>query len=142
VPDGRVESIGAPRTVLLVDDDILVCTGTAAMLEDLGHTVLEAHTGPAALEILRTDHRVDLVITDYAMPGMTGTQLARNIRKMRPGLGVLLATGFAEGAEGETDDLALPRLAKPYRQSDLAAAIAEATAQGAERPAPLPLRAG
>ena len=64
-------------TVLLVEDDALVLAGTAAMLDDLGHAVVEATSGGAALRILQEDTSIDLVVTDYAMPGMTGMELAR-----------------------------------------------------------------
>jgi CheY-like chemotaxis protein len=108
------------RTVLLVDDDPLVLASTRAMLEDLGHVVLEASSGPQALELLRAGRAADLVITDYAMPGMTGVQLATAIRQLRPGLPVLLATGYAE-VPGE-GDAALPRLEKPFDAEALARA--------------------
>ena len=96
---------------------------TAAMLEDLGHTVFEAASGKQALEILRQEERVDLVITDQAMPHMTGTQLAEAIRAERPNLAIILATGYAELPPGT--DARLPKLAKPFRQEDLSRAIAE-----------------
>ncbi len=108
------------RTVLLVDDDPLVLASTRAMLEDLGHVVLEASSGPQALELLRAGRAADLVITDYAMPGMTGVQLATAIRQLRSGLPVLLATGYAE-VPGE-GDAALPRLEKPFDAEALARA--------------------
>jgi CheY-like chemotaxis protein len=113
-----------PRSILVVDDDLLVSTGTAAMLEDLGHTVIEAHSGVAALDVLGSDVRIDLVITDHAMPGMTGLELARRIEAGYPGLPVILATGYAELPE----DVRLPRLGKPFRQEELLAAIAEVVA--------------
>jgi PAS domain S-box-containing protein len=109
--------------VLAVDDDSLVLMNTAAMLEDLGHTVFEAASGKQALDILRQEERVDLVITDQAMPHMTGTQLAEAIRAERPNLAIILATGYAELPPGT--DARLPKLAKPFRQEDLARAIAE-----------------
>ena len=110
-------------TLLLVDDDPLVLASTAAMLEDLGHRVIEAASGAEALERLRTSIALDLVITDYAMPGMTGLQLAEALRRLRPGLPVLLATGYAE-LQGEQDETTndLPRLAKPFEQAALARA--------------------
>src|SRR6185437_12863181 len=100
--------------VLVVDDDPLVSSGTAGMLEDLGHSVLEASSGNAALELLRSEPPFDLVITDHAMPGMSGTELARQLRQTWPTLPVLLVTGYAELPNGENPGL--PRLAKPYRQ--------------------------
>jgi CheY-like chemotaxis protein len=89
------------------------------MLEDLGHTPLEALSAMRALELLNTDNAVDLVVTDHAMPGMTGTELAQEIRAKWPNIPVLLATGYADLPEGEATDL--PRLAKPYKQEELAA---------------------
>ncbi|HEY3947787.1 PAS domain S-box protein [Phenylobacterium sp.] len=104
-------------TVLAVDDDELVLTNTAAMLEDLGHRVLTASSAAQALTLLART-KPDLVITDYAMPHETGLQLAQKIREKRPELPVILATGFAELPPGAGDDL--PRLAKPYSQPELA----------------------
>jgi CheY-like chemotaxis protein len=94
---------------------------TVAMLEDLGHTVFEAYSGQQALEILRREDSVDLVVTDQAMPKMTGTELAKAIKNNWPEIPVLLATGYAERVVGE--DMGLPRLAKPYFQRDLSDAI-------------------
>src|ERR1700736_2974032 len=85
-----------PCTVLIVDDDLLVMTGISAMIEDLGHTPIEAHSGAEALAKLALDTEIDLVITDHAMPAMTGLQLARHVRETYPGLPVILATGYAE----------------------------------------------
>ena len=122
-----------PLVILAVDDDSLVLLNTAAMLEDLGHTVLEATSGRKALEIIRRDHRIDVVITDQAMPVMTGSDLAAAIKVERPGLPVILATGFAElppGADG-----GLPKLAKPFRQQQLAEAIGKIVVPEPESPA-------
>jgi PAS domain S-box-containing protein len=124
--DGRE----GPLVILAVDDDPLVLLNTAAMLEDLGHTVLEATSGKDALEIIRRKGGIDLVITDQAMPLMTGSELAIAIRAEKPDLPIILATGYAElppGADG-----GLPRLSKPFRQHQLADAIAKtvATAPG------------
>ena len=81
---------------MAVDDDALVLTNTIAMLDDLGHTGLPASSGKEALGILGRHDSVDLVITDHAMPQMTGLQLADAIKKEWPDLPVILATGFAE----------------------------------------------
>ncbi len=113
-----------PHTILVVDDDLLVSTGTAAMLEDLGHTVVEAHSATQALEILRADPRIEIVITDHAMPGMTGLELACRLEADYPGLPVILATGYAEWPEGAEAAIQVPRLAKPFKQEELAGAIA------------------
>jgi CheY-like chemotaxis protein len=99
------------------------------MLEDLGHQAVTAMSAAEALA--RLEHEtVDLVVTDYAMPNVSGLQLAEAIREKWPNLPVILATGYAElPAEAGP---ALPRLPKPYLQHDLAAAIARATCgQGA-----------
>jgi CheY-like chemotaxis protein len=108
--------------VLLVDDDPLVSMTTAAMLEDLGHQVIEVHSAGHALVVLRGGEVVDLVITDHAMPDMTGAELAREIRLAWPRLPVILATGFADLPSGL--DPQMPRLNKPYLSADLAAAVA------------------
>ena len=108
-------------TVLVVDDDPLVLTSTAAMLEDLGYAPIEAVGGQDALERLHEGAQIDLVITDYAMPGMTGLQLAQELHRSRPRLPVLLATGYAE-LHGK-DSAGVEYLAKPFRQEELVRAI-------------------
>jgi signal transduction histidine kinase len=108
--------------VLVVDDDPIVLAGTAAMLEDLGHVATEASSGESALRLLLSAAGFDLVITDHAMPGMTGTELAARIRGSWPKLPVVIATGYAE-LPGDGDP-GLPRLSKPYRQQELAALVA------------------
>ena len=109
--------------VLAVDDDPLVLTNTAAMLEDLGHTCLRAASAAQALEILRRGAGVDLVITDQVMPRMTGLQLAGAIARDWPQLPVLIATGYAEMEPGS--GAGLPRLSKPFTQRELAAKLAQ-----------------
>jgi CheY-like chemotaxis protein/two-component sensor histidine kinase len=107
--------------VLAVDDDALVLFNTVAMLEDLGHTVIEASSGPAALDALR-GASIDLVVTDQAMPKMTGVQLIEAIRASSPDLPAILATGYAEIPGGVGD--ATIRLNKPFTGTELAKAIA------------------
>ncbi|HEY4167101.1 MAG TPA: ATP-binding protein [Reyranella sp.] len=109
-------------TLLFVDDDFLISLSTASLLEDLGHTVIKASSGADALVVLRDGQAVDLMITDYAMPGMTGLQLAEEARRLRPGLPILLATGYADLPD--QSNLELPRLSKPYQQRQLAEQIA------------------
>ncbi|MGO4198715.1 PAS domain S-box protein [Rhizobium sp. YAF28] len=110
-----------PLRILAVDDDGLVLMNTALMLQDLGHTVIEATAGAAALDILRNEN-VDLVISDHAMPRMTGSQLALAIRSEWPKMPIILATGFAEIPEG-SGIIDIPRLGKPFSQAQLAEAI-------------------
>jgi signal transduction histidine kinase len=103
-----------PLTVLLVDDDALISMAGSEMLQDLGHHVIEAPSGRKALDILRDGAAIDLVVTDQAMPGMTGMQLADEIRTSWPDLPIILATGYAELPK--SNGLVLPRLNKPYSQ--------------------------
>jgi CheY-like chemotaxis protein len=111
----------SPAAILLVDDDVLVAESTAALMEDLGHSVIWASSGGEALQLLREGLSPDLLITDYAMPEMTGAELGEAVRRLRPDLPVLLATGFADLRDAATTDL--PRLAKPYNQDQLATEI-------------------
>jgi signal transduction histidine kinase len=122
-PDSQPEADVSKRrlTLLFVDDDFLISLSTAALLEDLGHDVIKASSGPAALDVLNSGKPIDLLITDYAMPGMTGVQLAEAARKLRPDLPILLATGYADlPARARIE---LPRLSKPYQQNQLAERI-------------------
>jgi CheY-like chemotaxis protein len=124
-----VGQLNARITVLVVDDDALIAMSTVDMLEDLGHDVIEAHSGERALEILRDRRNIDLLVTDYSMPRMNGVQLATAARELRPDLPILLATGYAELPAGSGNDL--PRIGKPYRQNQLAAEIAKILQQSA-----------
>ncbi|MBA8881484.1 PAS domain S-box-containing protein [Phyllobacterium myrsinacearum] len=109
--------------ILMVDDDALIAMSTVDMLEDLGHRVLEARSGAQALEILEKEQDVDLLITDYSMPKMTGAELAKAVRLVKPDLPILIATGYADLPPGT--DIDVPRLGKPYTQSDLADHISQ-----------------
>ena len=122
-----VPAIGASRasqrrlSVLLVDDEDLVRFATGEMIRELGHQVTEAGSGAEALERLADGLEIDAVITDYKMPRMDGAELARRIAETRPSVPVLIITGYT----GISDDaLNLPRLAKPFGQAEIAAAIA------------------
>jgi signal transduction histidine kinase len=124
----RLKPAAMSRTckVLVVDDDVLVLTGTVALIEDLGHTAIEAHSGAEALATLASGVQVDVVLTDHAMPNMTGLQLAQTIQASRPSLPIILATGYAE-LPSDPAMLRLFKLAKPCSQDDIAAAIQAAT---------------
>ncbi|WP_019997167.1 PAS domain-containing hybrid sensor histidine kinase/response regulator [Aureimonas ureilytica] len=104
--------------ILVVDDDMLIAMSTLDMLQDLGHETVEANSGQEALDILRSGAVFDLMITDFAMPRMNGGELAEAALALRPDLPILLATGYAELPPGMRLDL--PRLGKPYSQSQLA----------------------
>jgi PAS domain S-box-containing protein len=131
--ENAVQAAAAPSdkgvgklVVLAVDDDRLVLMNTVAMLEDLGHTVFDATSGPRALEVLRREASVDLVITDQAMPQMTGTDLAQAIRAEWPTLPVILATGYAELPPDA--DPNLRKIGKPFGLGALEQVIAETMA--------------
>ncbi|MDV5822099.1 hybrid sensor histidine kinase/response regulator [Sphingobium naphthae] len=114
-----MEEAETPLVILAVDDDNLVLMNTAGMLEDLGHTVFQAGSATDALRMLQQS-RVDMVVTDHAMPGMTGAQLADAIEEAHPGLPVIIITGFAELPPHASSR---PRLDKPFRQAELARAV-------------------
>jgi PAS domain S-box-containing protein len=118
-------------TILVVDDDNLVLMNTAAMLEDLGHEVIQANSGEQALRELARAETVDLVVTDQLMPGLAGTELAARIRALRPELPIILATGYADLPPDTADDIV--RLNKPFMQAELARALASLFPRGAER---------
>jgi len=108
--------------ILAVDDDALVLMNTAMMLEDLGHTVYQASSAQAALELIEGGLELDLVVTDHAMPTMTGSQLAVVLAERRPALRLMLVTGYAELTRQAAD---LPRLSKPFSQRELAGKVAD-----------------
>jgi PAS domain S-box-containing protein len=110
--------------VLVVDDDSLVLANVAAMLEDLGHKVIAVGSGARAIEEFEATPSIDLVITDQAMPVMTGTQLIEVLRARRCELPVILASGYAELPHGVSASIG--RLAKPFTQRALAGALAAA----------------
>lgn len=113
-PEAESLTDGATGQVLLVDDDDLVRRSTAEVLRDHGHVVVEARSASEALQALRSGARVDVMVTDYAMPGRSGAELIAEARTLRPGLPVLLITGFANAPENVPADV--PRLAKPFRR--------------------------
>ena len=116
-PASTARKVNRSAVILFVDDDPLIAMSTTEMLEDLGHRVIGANSGRHALDILRSEQPLDLMMTDHVMPGMTGVELAAASRQVRPSLPILLATGYAELPEGAQLDL--PRLAKPYHQDQL-----------------------
>jgi CheY-like chemotaxis protein len=123
-PGKPFETAAAKRQlcILVVDDDSLVLANVAAMLEDLGHNVIAAASGASALEKLDSAPGIELMLTDQAMPAMTGLQLIDKVWARRPALPVILATGYAEMPAGVDDSIG--RLAKPFTQRALADAIA------------------
>jgi PAS domain S-box-containing protein len=122
VAEAAVIAAAARRLrVLVVDDDVLVAMNTTAMLEDLGHEAIEVHSAGQALAALTASDDFDLMITDQAMPQMTGLQLIDEVRARWPAVRTILATGYAELPKGASQDLA--RLGKPFLQQDLERAL-------------------
>jgi CheY-like chemotaxis protein len=117
---------GETLNILAVDDDALVLMNTVAMLEDLGHDVTPAYSAREALAAMQRQD-FDLVVTDHAMPNMTGTQLASEIHGQQPSMPVVLATGYAELPQ-EAGGHNLPRLSKPFSLAELRAALTRAVA--------------
>lgn len=124
-PVATIEPVSSvPRlSVLVVDDDNLVLTSTVLLLEDLGHRVLSVTSGSHALSLFDQGEVIDLMITDMAMPHMSGAQLAHAVRLLKPDLPIILATGYAERLEGFAAQL--PRLPKPFTQLNLLEIIAQ-----------------
>ena len=111
----------AAGVVLLVDDEPPVRAATGELLRDLGYQVVEAQSGREALDYL-ADNVADFLVTDHLMPGMTGSDLVRAVRERHPAMRALIVSGYAE-LDGISPDL--PRLAKPFRQDELAASLAQ-----------------
>lgn len=128
-PDAKTDSSAEPvvarrgARVMLVDDEEIVRFATADMLRDIGYQVVEATSGSQALTAIRSGVDVDLLVTDYLMPGMTGAGLIAELRAAGHRIPALLVTGYAAAGEDVPDDV--PRLAKPFRQVDLAARLDE-----------------
>lgn len=116
------------ETVLVIDDEPLVRMLVVDVLEDLGYRALEAGDGPQGLMLLRSDARIDLLITDVGLPkGMNGRQVADAAREHRPGLKVLFVTGYAETAvlsHGHLDP-GMQVITKPFQMEVLAKRIQE-----------------
>src|SRR5262249_23161141 len=122
----EVEYAGpAPHaTVLLADDESALRHAVAEMLRQSGYTVLDANTAPEAVDLAKF-HRgeIDLLLTDIAMPGLRGTDLAAAVRGFRPDIKVIYMSGYAEGiSENQTPDEA-QYLQKPFRLATLLNAL-------------------
>ena len=128
----RISAAGAftGASILLVDDDNAVREVTRAMLHELGYAVLEAGSGGAALDVLSREPKIDLMIVDFAMPGMNGAEVARQAQAKRPSLPILFVTGFSDrsGMAG-VDEAHI--LAKPFVYDELASKVRFCLAGGA-----------
>jgi signal transduction histidine kinase len=112
-----------PLRVLIAEDDPDVRQVAAAHLDDLGHAHVAVESGIAALALLERGERFDLVVTDHAMPGLSGCELALEIGARWPALPVLLVTGFAEIGAAPAG---VSVLTKPFTREELVAAIVQA----------------
>ena len=117
-----------PASIILVEDESLVREITARVLGRAGYTVLEAHDGEHALQLLRRhEGQIDLVITDVVMTRMGGLELARRIASERPGMPILLMSGYS-AEEMPTDDPTIGFLQKPFTPSVLLQSVSTALA--------------
>ncbi len=120
---------GSASTILLVDDDEAVRSTTGMILETMGYTIVTAESGQGALTLLRSDQGVDLLLTDVAMPGMNGPQLARQVRVIRPLLPIVFFSGYADPEAVAGDTIRQRIVRKPFRATELAAQIEIALAE-------------
>lgn len=107
-------------TIWLVEDEAILAMVASAVLSEAGYRVREFGSAEAALALLDTGKRPDLLITDQSLPGMSGQQLARVARDTYAVTAILLATGHADGSIRD-----FPLLAKPYRDDELLERAAE-----------------
>lgn len=115
------------KVILVVDDDSAVREVTAAMLQELGYAVVEAGSGGAALDMLAGEQGPDLMLLDFAMPGMNGAEVARQARLRQPGLPILFVTGYA--AKVVFDSVGEENIIlKPFRPDELGARVGAALA--------------
>jgi PAS domain S-box-containing protein len=116
---------GHGETVLVIEDEPVVRGLIVEVVADLGFAALEATDGPGGLEILQSRQRIDLLISDIGLPGLNGRQLADAARALRPGLKVILMTGYAEVAASAQGFLApgMTLITKPFAMAELAAKI-------------------
>ena len=135
----NAKDMGSParETILVVEDDSRVRQLTIRRLRLIGYEVLEASDGPTALEILKRGGPVDLVFTDLIMPGgLSGREVAIRAREIKPGIKVLLTSGYAEelvrGDDLQRENLKVLR--KPYQQADLVTALREVLGNGNQAP--------
>jgi CheY-like chemotaxis protein len=110
--------------ILLVDDDEAVRETTAQTLQELGFKVIQVGSGGGALEILASDRKIDLMLVDFAMPGMNGAEVARAATARRPGLPILFVTGYADLAA--MTGVGHRVIRKPFEEKELAAELANA----------------
>ncbi len=109
-------------TVLLIEDDQLIRMIAAELLMDLGHTVVEADNADQAMAALQSA-KVDVLITDLGLPGVSGAEIAARARELSPQLGIIFATGRSQAPEIPGDGPPAYLLCKPYDTPGLVAAL-------------------
>ena len=109
-----------PPTVLVVDDEPMICMLASDYLRDAGYRTLEAHNAQQAIDLLEKGEQVDVVFSDVQMPGMDSFELQRWVRQHRPQMRVLLASGV-ENVKAASGHMGVPRwlVFKPYNMVDL-----------------------
>ena len=133
-------SIPAPgnATILVVEDDPNVREMVVGILSNFGYQPLVARTGPEALAILQNEGMVDLLLSDVVMPaGMSGTDLARTARRLRPELKILLTSGYTGADPEPAEQREFPFIAKPYRARILGRKLREVLAEKSIGPTPI-----
>ena len=142
----QIATVGARSVeklrILVVDDDDAVRGLAKEMLEEMGHAVVEATSGRSALELLREGSRCDLLLVDFAMPLMNGSECATEARKVCPDLSILFMTGYVDNdALKRWSELGVRTLNKPFQYADLAEAVDRAGRSSAETSNVVQLRA-
>ena len=130
------------RRILVIDDDDTVRGLAKEMLEEMGHEVAEAASGRSALELLREGCHCDLLLIDFAMPLMNGSECATEAKKLRPDLSILFMTGYVDNdALRRWSELRVRTLNKPFQYAELAEAVDQAGRSSAETTNVVQLRA-
>jgi YesN/AraC family two-component response regulator len=107
------QSLPVRFKILLIDDEVLVRAGTAMMLDELGHNVVEASSGNEGLDALLRDNTIEILMTDFNMPDMNGLEVIKLAKKIRPNLKNILMTGYS-AKDHRFVDCIVPRLEKPF----------------------------
>ena len=122
---GVIHPVIGNQTILLVDDDSAVREVASSILQEAGYRVIEAGSGGAALDVIDTEADIDLLVLDYAMPGMNGGEVARTVRQKRPSLSILFVTGYAD--LDALKDVGEDRIVqKPFRDDELVLKVQQA----------------
>jgi signal transduction histidine kinase len=126
--DAHAETGAIALRVLAVDDEPAVLESVSGMLSEMGHTVLPAPSASEAFRILSSTEAVDVVLLDLVMPGLPARAMLERIRDLRPGVPILLTSGYSEELMKETPPLDARSgfLRKPYRRAELAQALSDA----------------